>query len=157
MEFVLTYSALILPVTMMIIFTAKMLWVWNSMVDHTREGARYATTHCWQGGGENVRTWMQQNAPLTFDRDQFVQGPAVFEIDYLGRNAETGTLEEFSCEGGECSRACIPDVVRVRVTGYEFRSFFGYLGLPPVAMPTFETTMAMESAGCNPDSEDCLP
>lgn len=157
MEFVLTYSALILPVSMMIIFTAKLLWVWNSMVDFTREGARYATTHCWQGDGGNVRSWMQQNAPLMFDRDQFQQGPAVFEIEYLGRNADTGELEEFACEGGECSRACIPDAVRVRVTGYEFRPFFGYLGLAPLPMPNFETTLAMESAGCNADSEECLP
>ena len=40
-EFVIAYSALLLPVTMMIVFTAKLLWVWNSMADFTREGARY--------------------------------------------------------------------------------------------------------------------
>lgn len=157
MEFVLAYSSVILPLTMMIIFTAKLLWVWHSMVDFTREGARYASTHCWQGGGDNVTTWMRQNVPLTFDRDQFAQGPAEIAITYLGRNAETGALEDFSCDGGECSRACIPDSVRVQIRGYEFRSFFAYLGLPPVAMPEFQTTMAMESAGCNPESEECLP
>lgn len=157
MEFILAYSALLLPVTMMIIFTANLLWVWNSMTDFTREGARYASTHCWQGDGGNVRTWMQQNVPLTFDREQFQGGPAEITVEYYGKDPESGTLTEFSCDQGECSRGCVPEVVRVRITSYEFRSFMSYLGLPPVAMPDFQTTVPMESAGCSPDTEDCLP
>ncbi|MBL8215345.1 MAG: pilus assembly protein [Bryobacterales bacterium] len=157
MEFVLAYSAIILPVTSMIVFTAQMLWAWHSMVDFSRDGARYATTHCWQSGGENTVSWMRQNVPLTFDRDQFAQGPAEIEITFMGRNAETGALEEFSCDGGDCSRACQPDTVRVRIRGYEFRSFVSYLGMPPIVMPEFQTTLAMESGGCNPESEECLP
>ena len=31
----------------MVIFVAEMLWVWHSVVDFTRDGARYAATHCW--------------------------------------------------------------------------------------------------------------
>jgi len=156
-EFVIAYSALLLPVTMMIVFTAKLLWVWNSMADFTREGARYAATHCWQGNGDNVRTYMTQNVPLVWDRDQFTSGPAQMEITYYGTNAETGALEDFSCDGGECSTGCVPDTVRVRITGYEFRSFFGYLGLPPLAMPDFQTAVPMESAGCDPETGECLP
>ena len=76
---------------------------------------------------------MTQNVPLVWDRDQFASGPAQMEITYYGTNADTGALEEFSCTGGECSTGCVPDTVRVRITGYEFRSFFGYLGLPPLA------------------------
>ena len=90
-EFVIAYSALLLPVTMMIVFTAKLLWVWNAMADFTREGARYAATHCWQGNGDNVRTWMTQNVPLVWDRDQFASGPAQMEITYYATNADTGS------------------------------------------------------------------
>lgn len=157
LEFILSYSALVLPITMMIIFTAKMLWVWNTVNDFTREGARYASTHCWQGDGGNVSTWMKQNFPLTFDRDQFTQGPAEIQVAYFGRDADTGELTEFACEGGECTAACIPAVVRVTIAQYEFRSFVSYLGLPPITIPNFQTTVPMESAGCNPDSSDCLP
>lgn len=153
----MAYSALILPVTMMIIFTAQLLWVWHSMADFTNQGARYATTHCWQSGSDNVRTWMRQNAPLTSDRDQFVNGPAEITIDYFGKDADTGQLTEFSCDGGDCSSACVPAAVRVRITGYEYRGLFTYLGLPPLAMPDFQTTLAVESAGCGPDSQDCTP
>lgn len=157
MEFVISYAGLVLPMTMMIVFTAQLLWVWHSMTDFTRLGARYATTHCWQGAGDNVRTWMQQNTPLTADREQFQQGPAQIEITYLSKNPESGTLEDFACEGGECSAACIPDVVRIRITGYEYRSLFTFLGLPSIGLPDFHTTIPMESAGCSPDSSECLP
>jgi hypothetical protein len=157
LEFVLAYGTVILPVTVMIIFTAQMMWVWHTMSDFARQGARYATTHCWQGAGDNVRSWMQQNVPLTYERDQFTGGPAQIEIDYYARDPESGTLADFACDGGDCSTSCIPDTVRVRITGYEFRGIFTYLGLPPVTMPDFQTTLSMESAGCSPDSEECLP
>lgn len=156
-EFIVSYATLVLPVTMMIIFTAQLLWVWHSMTDWTALGARYASTHCWQGDGGNVRTWMQQNVPLTADRDQFQSGPAEIEVAYFKRDPDSGSLADFSCDSGECSRNCIPDTVRIRVTGYEYRGVFTYLGLPPLAMPDFTTSVAIESAGCNPDSEECLP
>lgn len=157
MEFVLAYSALILPVTMMIIFTSQLLWVWHSMADFTNQGARYATTHCWQGDGDNVRNWMRQNVPLTADRDQFSGGPAEIVVEYFSKDADSGQLTAFSCDGGDCSAACVPDTVRIRVTGYEFRGLFTYLGLAPLPMPDFQTTLAVESAGCGPDSQDCTP
>jgi hypothetical protein len=46
-EYAITFAALIMPLTGMIIFTAQLLWIWHSVVDFTRDGARYATTHCW--------------------------------------------------------------------------------------------------------------
>ena len=55
-EYAITFAGIILPLTFMIIFTAQLLWVWHSVVDFTRDGARYATTHCWQAGKDNVQT-----------------------------------------------------------------------------------------------------
>jgi hypothetical protein len=52
---------------------------------------------------------------------------------------------------------CVPDAVTVRVTNYEFRKFMGYLGLPPVSVPDFYTTVPIESAGCDPEQGTCLP
>lgn len=157
-EYVIAYSLLLLPVTFAIIFTAQLLWVWQSVVDFTRAGARYATTHCWQADGDNVRQFMQQNVPLMFDREQFQGGPAEFQIEYTARNAETGQLEEFTCEQGDCSANCVPDMVKVSIINYEFRPFItSYLGLPPVTLPDFHTSLPMESAGCQPDLEECFP
>ena len=39
-EFALLYAAVILPLTFMMIFVSEMLWVWHSVVDFTRDGAR---------------------------------------------------------------------------------------------------------------------
>jgi hypothetical protein len=156
-EFALTWIGLYVPLTMMIVFTAQLLWVWHSVVEFTREGARYAATHCYQSGGSNVISYMRENVPLMVGRDEFRDGQAEIEVSYFSRNAETGALDEFTCEGSECSRSCVPDAVRVRVVNYQFRAFVSYLGLPPVDLPNFQAIVPIESAGCNPDEESCLP
>jgi hypothetical protein len=50
----------------------------------------------------------------------------------------------------------VPDAVTVSVANYEFRRFVGFLGLPPVTMPDFRTTMSMQGAGCD-ETGNCLP
>jgi hypothetical protein len=155
MEFAITFALITLPLTFAIIFTSQLLWVWHSVVEFTREGARYASTHCAAGGGENVAAYMRQHVPVTIDRDQFAQGGATIEIDYYQRNPDTGQFETFACDGAECSSECVPDAVTVRVTGYEFRRVLTSLGVPPVPLPDFRATLPMESAGCTPDSSEC--
>ena len=135
-EYALAYLAVILPLTFGVIYTAELLWIWHSTAEFTRAGARYAATHCWQSSGENVLNYMRTNAPLMVDRNQFTDGTAQLAITYYSRDAETGALTEFSCDG-ECSVACVPDTVTVAVRNYEFRYFQGYLGLPPVLIPNF--------------------
>ena len=117
LEFALTFALVTMPVTAAIIFTSQLLWVWHSVTEWTRAGAQYAVTHCWNGSGENVMTWMRQNVPANVDSPQFQQGSAAIEVRYFQRNAETGQMEDFACEGAECSTECIPDAVTVRVTG----------------------------------------
>jgi hypothetical protein len=91
------------------------------------------------------------------DQQEFTSGTAEIQIDYYSRNAETGALETFACDGGDCSTTCVPDAVTIRVTGYSYRTFMNYLGLPAVQMPNFMTSMAIESAGCDPEQGTCLP
>lgn len=156
-EYAIIYTAILLPVTMMIVFTAELIWVWHSAVEMTREGARYAVTHCYQAGGDNVITYMRENLPLMINGDDFRDGLAEIEVLYYGRDPDSGELVEFSCEGSDCSRECVPEAVTVRINNYEFQGFFTYLGLPPITMPSFQTSMPMESAGCSADSEECVP
>lgn len=156
-EYAIVSAGVLLPVTMMLVFTAQLLWVWQSAVEWTREGARYAATHCYQGGGDNVRAWMRTHVPVNLDQQEFSAGTAEIQLNYYTRNAETGTLEEFACSGGDCSTECVPDAVTVRITGYSYRTFLNYLGLPPVQMPNFMTSLPIESAGCDPEAGTCLP
>ncbi len=154
-EFVLLYGAIMVPLTFGIIFVAEMMWVWHSLADFTRDGARFAATHCWRPGGANVLDYMQSHVPKMIDMDQFQTGQAELTIDYFKRS-DAGVLEPFTdCDGAECSAACVADVVTVRVTAYEFRRFVGALGLPPVRSPEFRTVASIESSGCDPTDATC--
>jgi hypothetical protein len=156
LEFALLYAGVILPLTFMTIFVAEMLWVWHSALEFTREGARYAATHCWQSDASNVTAYMQSHVPRTIDMDQFQSGAAGLEVLYFSKDPDTGELAEYSCEGGECSVDCVPDAVSVSITNYQFTRFASYMRLPAVSMPTFRTSLPMESAGCD-ESGSCLP
>ncbi|MGB9604756.1 MAG: TadE family protein [Bryobacteraceae bacterium] len=159
LEFALIYGAVLMPLTFMIVFAAELLWVWHGVVEFTREGAQYAATHCWQAGADNVLNYMRSRVPLMIDREQFLSGPAEIVVEYYARDPETGALVEFSCDGGDCSTACVPDLVTVRVRNYEFRKFSGFLGLPPIPLPDFRMTLPMESAGCVAGEQEvsCMP
>jgi len=65
------YVGVIVPFTFGIIFIAQLLWVWHSMVEFTRDGARYATTHCWESGGNNVLQYMYTHVPVNVEQSQF--------------------------------------------------------------------------------------
>lgn len=156
LEYVAVYAGVLLPLTLALTFTAELLWVWHSVNDFTREGARYAATHCWQGGS-NVVAWMRDNVPLTFEREQFRTGEVEITVEYFARDEVSGDIAAFECDGAECSRECVPDLVRISIANYEFRPFLSYLRLPPVRIPNFQTTSPMESAGCSADAQECLP
>jgi hypothetical protein len=156
-EYALVYGTVVAPVIFGIIFLAQLLWIWHSVVDFTRDGARYAATHCWMGSGDNVVGYMRTHVPLMIDRDQFQTGGAEITVSYYSRDPASGELVDFTCENSECTPGCVPDAVTVSVGGYEFRRFVTYLGLPAVPLPDFHTSMPMESAGCDPEQGICVP
>jgi len=157
-EFALLYGFVIIPLTFGIVFVAEMYWVWHSMVEFTRDGARYAATHCFEAGGNNVVQYMQTHVPPTIDWVQFLQGgSAIIGVNYFQRDPTTGQLTAFSCPSSDCSVDCVPDSVTVNVTNYQFGHFVGYLGLPPITMPAFPTSMPIESNGCDPEQGTCTP
>ena len=156
-EYAIVTAGVVIPLTFGLIYMAQLLWIWHSVSDFSRDGARYAATHCWQGSGANVQDYLRTHVPAMIDQDQFRDGGADIEVVFFQRNADSGALEDFTCEGAECSRECVPDVVSVRVNNYQFTKLFSYFGLQPVTLPNFSTTLPMESAGCSPDSDSCLP
>jgi TadE-like protein len=155
-EFALAYAALLLPLTFAIIYTSEMLWVWHSVNDFTRQAAGYAATHCWQSSAQNVLDFMRANVPAMIDQDQFINGPAHITVSYFAKDPDTGQMTPFSCDG-DCSTGCIPDAVTVSITGYTFAGINTYLGIAPVALPDFQTSLPVESAGCDPEQALCLP
>ena len=84
-EFAVLYAGVILPLTFMIVFVSEMLWVWHSVADFTRDGARYAATHCWMADGSNVAGpggYMPTHVPPMIDMDQFQNGAAGIQVQY---------------------------------------------------------------------------
>jgi hypothetical protein len=89
LEYAILYVGVIIPLTFGVIYLAEMLWVWHSVVDYTRDGARYASVHCYESSGQNVISYMQANVPLMIDADQFQSGLAQIVVNYY---AEDGRL-----------------------------------------------------------------
>jgi hypothetical protein len=153
---VLAFVGIVFPVTFAIVYTSQLLWVWHSVNDFTRQGASYASTHCWESSAGNVVDFMRANAPLMIDRDQFQNGQVAINVSYAANDPGSGQLVPFSCDS-DCSTACIPDTVTVGVSGYEFRTFITAIGLPAVPIPSFQTSLPMEGAGCDPEQGVCQP
>jgi hypothetical protein len=151
-EFALLYAGAILPLTFMTIFVAQMLWVWHGVADFTRDGARYAATHCFSEDGSNVRNYMRSHVPAIVDQAQFQAGDVEIQIDYLSVASDGSTAPFTQGCGG-----CIPDAVSVSVVNYRFLKFSSFLGLPPVSMPPFTTNLPMESAGLQDATGGCVP
>ena len=159
-EFAVLYAGVALPLTFMIVFVSEMLWVWHSVADFTRDGARYAATHCWMADGSNVAGpggYMPTHVPPMIDMNQFQNGSAGIQVQYWQADLTTGALTPFSCSSGDCSAACVPDAVSVSIANYQFTRFSGFFKLPPVTIPPFTTSVPMESAGCIAELGNCLP
>jgi len=158
-EFALLYAGVTLPLTFMIVFVSEMLWVWHSVADFTRDGAQYAATHCWMSDASNVLPpsgYMGTHVPPMIDMNQFQNGVAGIQVQYLQADLTTGTLAPFTCGAGDCNAGCVPDAVSVSITNCQFTRFSSFFKLPAVTIPPFTTSLPMESAGCD-ESGNCLP
>ena len=156
LEFSFVYATVLIPFTFGMIFLCQMLWVWHSVVEMTRDVARYASTHCYRGDYSNVISYMQTHVPPMIDQSQFTQGQVTLNVAYFAKDPTTGLLSDFSCQG-ECSVDCAPDAVTVSISGYQFTRFFNVLKLPALTMPPFQTSLPMESIGCDPQQGVCVP
>jgi hypothetical protein len=156
-ETALALIAGIIPLTFGLFAFGELMWTYHALATLTRQGARYAATHCWQDdSGSNVVNWMHDNAPAFPDRPLLISGGIQVQVNYWTHDRETHETVPFSCSGG-CTPDCVPDSVTVSITGYEFNHFFSILRLPPLQAPSFSTTVAMESAGGNPETALSLP
>lgn len=157
LEMALVMMTVLVPATLGLVIFAEAAWTYHSLVALTRQGARYAATHCWQdSSGSNVVAWIETNAPPFVDRQQLITGGAEVRVEYWTHDLNTHETVPFSC-GSSCSPECVPDSVTVSVTGYQFRHLMSLLGFPPIQVPAFATTVEMESMGGNPETAISSP
>ena len=153
----LVLAAGLIPLTLGLLAFAEIAWTYHALVTLTRQGARYAATHCWQDeAGSNVVNWMQANAPPFIDRPQLVSGEVQIQVSYWTHDLTARQSVPFSC-GGACTSECVPDSVTVGISGYQFRHLLGVLGLPALEVPSFATTVEVESMGGNPETAVSSP
>jgi Flp pilus assembly protein TadG len=156
-ETALVLMAAIIPLSFGLIAFTEIAWTYHALATLTRQGARYAATHCWQDdAGSNVVTWMQANAPAFPDRPLLASGGVQIQVSYWMHDKDTHQSVPFTCGGG-CSPDCLPDSVTVRIAGYQFNHFFPLLGLRPLEVPSFSTTVEIESGGGNPETAVSSP
>ena len=147
------YGVVVVPLLFGLILVAQICWIWHSMVEFTRDGARYAATHCWQASSQNVIQYMQANVPANIDGVQFqAGGSAQINVQYFQR-ADDGQLQAFGC-AVECSTSCIPDAVTVSVTNYQFQHHATLL--QSISLPAFTGSQAVGTAGCD-NTGVCTP
>lgn len=153
-ELALVSAAVMVPLLFGIVYLAQLLWVWHSAVEFTRDGARYAATHCWEQNGQNVIQYMQANVPPNIDSAQFQSGgSAQINVQFFQRDPVSGELGPFACAVG-CSPACEPDAVTVSVTNYQFQYYVTLL--QSVTMPPFATSQSTDGNGCD-QTGTCYP
>ncbi len=154
LEFAAVYGVVIVPLLFGIVYVAQICWVWHSMVELTRDGARYAATHCWEPDGQNVIQYMQSHVPANIDSAQFqAGGNAQITVQYSQIDPATGQTVDFGCDAG-CSVTCVPDTVAVSVTNYQFQRYSSLL--KSVALPPFTGAQAVSSNGCD-ETGTCIP
>ncbi len=141
-EFALLYGGVILPLTFGIVYVAEMYWVWHSIVEWTRDGARWAATHCWQADTQNVMTYMQNHVPLNIDQSQF-QVPGTITVQYFQLDPTSAYAGRFCCQNGgaDCSLDCVPDAVTSQCKQLSIQRLCRLS--PPAAdvIPPFPTSM----------------
>src|SRR5260370_1621105 len=96
-EYALLTAGVIVPMTFGLIYVSQLLWIWHSVADFTRDGARYASTHCWQADGGNVLNYMKTHVPPMVDQAQFQNGPAGIDVNYFSMEPDTRVLTPLTC------------------------------------------------------------
>jgi hypothetical protein len=150
----------ILPLTIGLIAFAEAAWTYHGLTALTRLGARYAATHCFEdSSGQNVVAWLTDSNNISLpafpDRRQLVNGGIQVQVQYWTHDPDQGSIP-VTCNAS-CGAACVPDSVTVSIAAgnpgtYTFNRFLRSLGLPPIQLPAFSTTMPMES-GVNPETQ----
>jgi hypothetical protein len=150
-EMALTLVAAIVPITIGFIAFTEIAWTYHALITLTRDGARYAATHACSDDGGSVVRWMQANAPAFPDRAQLSNGGISIQVSYWNHvlTDNQGDRSDALCDGG-CA-VCAPDSVTVSISGYQFNHFLTMLGLQPLQVPPFSTTVPIESAGGDAD------
>ena len=136
--------ALVGPVLFMVLFgvieISRAFFVWNTMAEATRRGARVAAV-C-PANDNAIRQITVFSDPNSGDNSPVVSNLSVSNVDvkyYANDGTDTG--------------GALPDTkfVQVQITGYQHTMLIPFVPIPPIPVPPFSTTLPVESMGWIPE------
>ena len=120
-----------------IIEFGRALWTWNTIVQATREGARYAVVAIPTSGDTEIMKVVAYNDPnATASSIPVVPGltEANVRVRYLNN------------DGTAAANKIVADLIEVSVINYRFTFLDSILG-PQIALPPFTTSLPLEGLG----------
>ena len=136
LEFALVTLIFFILVFGMIEF-GRALWTWNTIVQATRAGARYAVVETPTSNDTEIKKVVVYNDPNASSSSTPVV-PGLTETNVI--------VNYLNNDGSAASNKNVADVIAVEVTGYQF-SFLVPLFGSQISLPSFTTKLPLEGLG----------
>src|SRR5262245_29478999 len=120
-----------------IIEFGRALWTWNTIVQATRAGARYAVVEAPTSNDTPIKKVVVYNDPNASSSSTPVV-PGLTETNVI--------VNYLNNDGSAASNKNVADVIAVEVTGYQF-SFLVPLFGSQISLPSFTTKLPLEGLG----------
>jgi Flp pilus assembly protein TadG len=115
----------------------RALWTWNTIVQATRAGARYAVVETPTSDDMQIKKVVAYNDPNASSSSTPVV-PGLTETNV--------TIQYLNNDGSVASNKNVADLIAVSVTGYQF-SFLVPLFGTQIPLPSFTTKLPLEGLG----------
>jgi Flp pilus assembly protein TadG len=122
-----------------IIEFGRALWTWNTIVQATRTGARYAAVATPTGNDSEIIKVVVYNDP---------NAPAGTTPVVPGLAEANVTVQYLNNDGSVATNKAVADLIQVSVSGYNF-SFLVPLFGSQISLPAFKTTLPLEGLGAS--------
>jgi Flp pilus assembly protein TadG len=117
----------------------RALWTWNTIVQATRAGARFAVVEAPTGDDAPVKKVVVYQDPNAANSSNPVAP---------GLTTGNVRVEYLMNDGTAAANKDVADVVQVSVTGYQFQFLIPVLG-STITLPAFTTTLPLEGMGAS--------
>ena len=122
-----------------IIEFGRALWTWNTIVQATRAGARYAAVALPTGNDSEIKKVVVYNDPnATAGTTPVVPGLTEANV----------TVQYLNNDGSVAANKAVADLIQVSVTGYQFNFLVSLFG-PQLSLPAFTTSLPLEGLGAS--------
>ena len=121
-----------------IIEFSRALWTWNTIVQATRAGARYAVVEAPTADDAQVKKFVAYHDPSGASSQPVVPG----------FNETNVSVQYLMNDGSVSTNKSLADVVQISVNGYQFNFLVPLFGTG-ITLPGFSTTLPLEGLGAS--------